>query len=226
MGSFTNPFQGKGSVNPLDFHGQTVDIKVLDRRRDLVRVDLEVAKSPFNIIDQRNHQTIGLVGGSEGQPGPAGVHNTELPHVLALLLRDQGSNHRLAFVHSPQVLSGPTGIIPQRGGFNQQIQHCGNNLGRDGGGVDVDRCQFRVCEEERDMEISDPGVVVWSDAIVKGKRKATSKALVLGSFCLLSKKNTYWSPAMTSRVSFAIPFSWRISMICASQRSANPMVLR
>ena len=162
-------------MEPLDFHGQTVDVKVLDRRGDLVRVDLEVAESPFDVVDQGNHQTIGLVGGSEGQPGPARVHDTELPHFLALLLRDQRSNHRLAFVHGPQVFGGATGIVSQRGGFDQQIQHRGNNLSRNGGGLDVDRWQFRVCEEERDMEISDTGVVVWCDAIVKRQRKATSK---------------------------------------------------
>ena len=168
-------------MEPLDFHGQTVDVKVLDRRGDLVRVDLEVAESPFDVVDQGNHQTIGLVGGSESQPGPARVHDTELPHFLALLLRDQWSNHRLAFVHGPQVFSGATGIVSQRGGFDQQIQHRGNNLSRNGGGLDVDRWQFRVCEEERDMEISDTGVVVWCDAIVKRQRQATFKRLVLGA---------------------------------------------
>lgn len=173
MGSLAHPFEGKRPVNPLDFHRQLVDVEVLDDRRDLVRVDLHVAESPFDIVDQGDHQTVGLIRGPERKPRTTSVHDTKLPILPALLFASQRSNHGLTFVQGSDISGGVTSIISERSRFNQQVENGRGDLAVNDRGFDGDGRQFRVCENKGDMEVSDAGVVIGCNSVVVRQRETT-----------------------------------------------------
>lgn len=171
VGSLAHPFEGKRPVDPLDFHRQLVDVKVLDDRRDLVRVDLHVAESPFDIVDQGNYQTVGLIRGPERKPRTTGVHDTKLPILPALFFANQRSNHGLTFVQGSDISGGLTGVISERSRFDQQIENGRGDLAVNDRGLDGNGGQFRVRENKWDMEVAHTGIVIGCDPIVIWQRQ-------------------------------------------------------
>ena len=172
MGCVADPVGHFGPVLFFKFAGQVDQVKVLDRV-EFVGILFQIREPPLQIVDEGDDQPEGRFGGgAHGQPGTAGVHHGELPVLLAVLLGDQGPNHRLAFVEGQHVLGRAGGRVPQRGGFDQEIQDRWHDLVRDHRRRDLDGGKVGVREHDGNLEAADMRIVVGSDAAVIGKRQS------------------------------------------------------
>lgn len=127
----------------------------VDQKQELViflRIKLEwigddIGESPLSVGFKRHDQAVRLCSSSHAEPCSARVHRGEMPFLLAVVLGDKFAYHRLALVHREQISNDLIRLLVNRGGFDEEIEDRGENLGGKDSIIDFDLGKLRVREE-------------------------------------------------------------------------------
>lgn len=129
----------RGLLAILPRHGSVQGGNVsLEHGSPFLWVDAEIGEPPHCVALDGRDETVRLAGRSQRNPGSAGVHRGELPFAAALVLVDERTDHRLAFVEREQVLEDLHSLVVGGRGLDEEIQDRGQDLGGEDFVVDLD----------------------------------------------------------------------------------------
>lgn len=128
MGRLAEPLHGLGSMLLPHNVDQEQELEIL-LRVQLEWIGDDIGESPLSVGFERHDQTVWLCGRPHAEPCSARVHCGEVPFLLAVVLRDECADHRLAFVHREQIFDDLSRLLVNRGGFDEKIEDCWENLG-------------------------------------------------------------------------------------------------